>query len=307
MDLARFTQIRPVQSGNSFELAKRHFRLEIPKEREGFLQHLERATFAQLGMLALEHLQDGKVIERANLCLNRLSEGSQADGLGEEVGIELPPADVLQYAYRIAFAFPELTNSKGTMLPEYEGSEIDHPRSLEARFPVRLTYDLIALYLTPGVLAEYRAWLSILFRLCAIFESGYTIENVVKALIEMKGVTNLGLAEPGQPEFAARRFFYGRVLMPREFKADLPPVMAPVLPDQADGLHSGNPTGQVRDHIDGVAGEARDYTLPKVPHMGIALTRPGREFPPIPKNKPVKPRVIIGDINGVSTTRRGDR
>lgn len=278
MDLARFTQIRSVQSGNSFELAKLHFRLEIPKDRAYFLAKLGEVSFAQLCDLALRYLQSEKVVQRANLAMERLSSGNHLDRLGEDIGLELPPVDVMQYVYRIAYNFPDLVNDKGMVLKKFQGSEVDTLKSLKAVFPPELTYDLIALYLNPGVFAEYRTWLSMLFKLCSILESGSTIAHIVSGVREVKGVSGLHLAQQGTRAFVARRFFHGRVLMPGVFKADLPPVMAPTMSEDADSLHSTNRTGQLHDQLDGSVNAPRDYALAPVPHMEVGLTTPGEEY-----------------------------
>lgn len=295
MDLARFMQIRPVQAGNSFELVKLHFRLEVPESGADFIEKAKSLTFARQCDEALEYLKSDHVIARANECMQRLSEGNQVEDLGSSISIELPSKDVLVYAYKCCFAFPNLTDDHGMMLPEYSGDMVDHAASLEARFPEKLLVDLIALYINPGVMNEYRSWLSMLLRICHILESEFSINDIVVGLQNVKGRKGLLLAEPGTREYAARRFFQGRVLMPSQFKADIPPKMAPVLPDQADGLHSSRPMGQIRSQIDGKTIPARDYDLEKVEDIGIDLTKPGKEFPTLP---PLEDREhqIVGEI-----------
>lgn len=299
MDLAKFTQIRPVQMGNAFELAKLHFRIQPPEGGEEFLEDLSQRSFAQTCEMALRYLQSGVVIKRANSCLKALSEGDDLAALSDEISIELPPEDVLHFAYRSCFAFPDITDEKGFLLKDFAGHGLDQGRSLESHFPDKLTVDLTALYLNPGVLCEYRTWLSYLLRLCTIFQSGFSMADINDGLKATKGVSGLQEAEPETPQFAARRLIFGKVLMPREFQADLPPTLVRSAPDEAEGLHSTKATAQLGSQFDATPMPAKDYKLAKVPRMSVRLTRAGTEFDDIPNPRTDKIHIINEAVSNV--------
>lgn len=72
----------------------------------------------------------------------------------------MPAEEILQFAYALSWrSFAELFDAKGKLLMKPNGGDITQAQINNAQFSDQLINDLLALYLVPGFLVEYRQFL----------------------------------------------------------------------------------------------------------------------------------------------------
>lgn len=290
MDLFKLTQIRPVQAGNALELVKNHFRLTLPSYGPDFIVKAGELPFQEIRKEALGYLQSGRTTRRAESILSFLS-GLSADYDADVFEPDAAPDEnCMRYAYVLSSAFPDIFDeTTGKIREEFSGDGLEPDSFGDYDFPAVLLADLIALLLHPGVLPQYRRWLSMMVRIHQTRASGVSFADLWASASQKE---RAAAPVSGTPLY---RFLHGKVLMPAEYRADAPPQPERTedVPAPSDHLLAGQAVPQLYDALNTTALPATRRKRAEIPDFAVSLDPPKQSFP---APKPMKAREMDATI-----------
>lgn len=216
MRLGKFTQIRPVNTGNIVQLVKLHFPLEIDLTNHTFVSAYNAGGFQKLRAEAREYLTKPDTVNRISSIVNFLdSEDSTLNPTNIGVSL-LPPEAVMRLAYVLSWIDNTyLFTKEGKLRAKYESYGQGTYDAVQLEFPEIMKSDLLALYLLPGRYPEYRRLLGWLYKLLSLMlevGTGKT-NNILPRSIK-------DLENPKRPAY---KLFKGRILFPSHMHAADPP------------------------------------------------------------------------------------